>query len=181
MKERTKLVLILAVFAACWFLPVAHPHADFSLTAAAFRLGVPLTVHPGIGYDIIWTHPHASVGAVGRAAYLDFLALAHSVGRLDGGVMLSVGSAVMAPQVFEKAMSVANNHRQQRGQGPLHPFIAVNDLAASTWDWSRGEPPAEDPAYYLRFCKSFSRMGGQVVYAHGDNRVFVHHLLHALR
>ncbi|MFA6110049.1 MAG: hypothetical protein WDA75_14875 [Candidatus Latescibacterota bacterium] len=155
---------------------VLHPHRGFSLTANAWRLGVPLTVHPGIGYDIIYTHPMANGAALGRAAHRDFGVLAASVGRLEGGVFLSVGSAVMAPQVFEKGMSIANNLRAQEGAAPLRPFIAVNDLAAVDWDWSTGEPPADHPAYYLRFCKSFSRMGGELVFAHGDNRVLLRNL-----
>ncbi len=160
---------------------VPHPYADFSLTGAAYRLRVPLTVHPGIGYDIIWTHPHASGAGIGRAAHLDFLTLCHSAGGLEDGAVISVGSAVMAPQVLEKALSVANNHRRQRGLGPVRPFVAVNDLAAAAWDWSHGEPPPDDPAYYLRFCKSFSRVASEVVYVRLDNRVFLHNLLHALR
>jgi hypothetical protein len=160
---------------------VAHPHKGCSLTAAAYRLGVPLTVHPGIGYDIVYNHPMANGALLGRAAHRDFLALAATVLRLDQGVFLSVGSAIMAPQVFEKAASLANNLRRQQGQGPLRPWIAVNDLARVEWDWSRGEPPQDDPAYYLRFCKSFSRMGGEMVYLGGDNRVFLANLLAALQ
>jgi hypothetical protein len=45
------------------------------------------------------------------------------------------------------------------------------------WDWSRGEPPKDNPAYYLRFCKSFSRMGGAMKYAQCDNVAFLAHLL----
>jgi hypothetical protein len=56
----------------------------------------------------------------------------------------------------------------------------VNDLAEIEWDWSQGEPPADDPAYYLRFCKSFSRMGGQMRYVSGDNRTMLGHLYHLL-
>ena len=158
------------------FLDVAHPHKDFSLTAAAYRLRLPLTVHPGIGYDIIANHPLFNGAVLGRGAGSDYRVFAESVGRLEGGVLLSVGSAVMAPQIFEKALSIANNLRRQRGRPPLRPFIAVNDLAPVSWDWSGGEPPKDDPAYYLRFCKSFSRMGGKMVYAGGDNRVFLHNL-----
>lgn len=161
-----------------WEVP--HPHRGFSLTANAWRLGVPLTVHPGIGYDIIYTHPMANGATLGRAAHRDFGVLTASVGRLEGGVFLSVGSAVMAPQVFEKAMSIANNLRRQEGAEPLRPFIAVNDLAAVDWDWSTGEPPADHPAYYLRFCKSFSRMGGEMVFARGDNRTLLQNLYRAL-
>ena len=158
------------------FLRVSHPHKDFSLTAGAYRLRLPLTVHPGIGYDIIANHPMFNGAALGRGADADYRVFVETVGRLEGGVFLSVGSAVMAPQIFEKALSIANNLRRQRNRPALRPFIAVNDLAPVAWDWSRGEPPTGDPAYYLRFCKSFSRMGGEMVYAGGDNRVFLHNL-----
>ena len=155
---------------------VPHPHRSFSLTGAAYRLRIPLTVHPGIGYDIVYTHPMASGAAFGRGAGVDFSVFAASVARLEGGVFLSVGSAVMAPQVFEKAMSVCNNLRRQQGRGPLQPYIAVNDLVDVEWDWGAGEPPQDHAAYYVRFCKSFSRMGGQMTYVRADNRTFLHHL-----
>ena len=48
------------------------------------------------------------------------------------------------------------------------------------WDWTQGEPPKESPAYYLRFCKSFSRMGGAMHYVQCDNVLFLHHLFHDL-
>ena len=160
---------------------VEHPFGEMSLTAGAYRLGVPLTVHPGIGYDIIHNHHLANGAAIGRGADIDFRVFARGVVNLDGGVFLSIGSAVMAPQVFEKALSLANNLRIRKHMRVVRPFIAVNDLAPMTWDWSGGEPPKDNPAYYLRFCKSFSRMGGEMVYVDGDNRVFLHNLYQILR
>ena len=160
---------------------VNHPFKDSSVTAQAYRAGVPLTVHPGIGYDIIHNHHLANGAAIGRGADIDFRVFARGVVDLDGGVFVSVGSAVMAPQVFEKALSLANNLRIQKHRRVVRPFIVVNDLSPLTWDWSRGEPPKENPAYYLRFCKSFSRMGGEMVYVDGDNRVFLHNLYQMLR
>ena len=62
-----------------------------------------MTVHPGIGYDIISNHPVFSGAAIGRAAEWDFKLFGGSVEDLDGGVVLSIGSAIMGPQVFEKA------------------------------------------------------------------------------
>lgn len=163
-------------------LSVIHPHKRFSVAANAFRLGVPLTVHPGIGYDIIYNHAMANGGALGRAAGVDYGIFAANVEKIgESGVFLSVGSAVMAPQVFEKAMSFANNLRLQRGDKPLAPFIAVNDIVDVDWDWQEGEPPPDNPAYYVRFCKSFSRMGGLMRYLAGDNRAFLHNLYHRLR
>ena len=78
-------------------------------------------------------------------------------------------------------MCVANNLRLQEGREALRPFIVVNDLAPVEWDWSRGEPPKDNPAYYLRFCKSFSRMGGEMLYVGGDNRILLHNLYAQLR
>ncbi len=159
---------------------VEHPHKGFSLTGNAFRLGVPLTVHPGIGYDIVYTHPLASGAAYGQGGMIDFQVFAEGVARIDGGVFLSVGSSIMAPQVFEKSVSIANNLRRQEGIGPLHPFIAVNDLTEEDWDWNAGEPPMDNPAYYNRMGKSYSRMGGELVYVAADNRLFISHLCRRL-
>ena len=159
---------------------VKHPHKQHSLTGNAFRLGVPLTVHPGIGYDIVYTHPLAGGGAYGRGGMIDFQVFAEGVSRIDGGVFLSVGSSIMAPQVFEKSVSIANNLRRQDGLGPVRPFIAVNDLTEEDWDWNAGEPPMDDPAYYNRMGKSFSRMGGELIYVAADNRLFIPHLCRLL-
>ena len=161
-----------------WHVP--HPNKGWSLTAHAYRLRVPLTVHPGIGYDIIYNHPLANGAAIGRGADIDYRVFAESICNLDGGVFLSVGSAIMAPQVFEKALSLANNRRLQQGERPIVADIVVNDLAEIDWDWSSGEPPKDNPAYYLRFCKSFSRMGGNMTYLGCDNRIFLHNLCNIL-
>ena len=71
---------------------------------------------PGIGYDIIATHPMFNGAAIGRAAEIDFRQFAGAVETLDGGVVLSVGSAIMGPQVFEKSLSCVNNLRIQAGR-----------------------------------------------------------------
>lgn len=85
-------------------------HADVSLLAAAWRLGVPATVHVAIGTDIVHLHPACDPGAVGRATHLDFRIFASEVARLGGGgVYLNVGSAVVLPEVFLKAVTLARN------------------------------------------------------------------------
>ncbi|HOF87238.1 MAG TPA: hypothetical protein PLZ36_03905 [Armatimonadota bacterium] len=153
---------------------VPHPHQRFSVQAAAARVGVPLTVHPGIGYDIIYTHPLNSGGVIGRAAVRDFLSYADSVSRLTGGVHLTVGSAIMAPMIFEKSLSMANNLARQIGPPLTDYLLVVNDIqAGGDWDWRAGEPPMDHPAYYLRFCKTFHRMGGELDYVQADNRAFL--------
>ena len=100
--------------------------------------------------------------AIGRAAAMDFRLFGRAVEGLDGGVVLSVGSAIMAPQVFEKSISCVNNLRLQAGRQIVHDhtMYVVDIQDGGNWDWSQGEPPKDNPAYYLRFCKSFSRMGG---------------------
>jgi hypothetical protein len=157
------------------------PHA--SILAAAWRHGVPLTAHPGIGYDIISNHPIFSGSVIGRAADLDFKLFGGSLEDLDGGVVLSVGSAIMGPQVFEKALSCVNNLRLQHGRPVVsgHSIYVVDLQDGGGWDWTKGEPPRTNPAYYLRFCKSFSRMGGTMHYLQCDNAAFIHHLHHHLQ
>ena len=162
---------------------VIHRWKHASLLAQAFRLGVPATIHPGIGYDIISCHPMFNGAVIGRAAELDFKRFAGAVEQLDGGVVLSIGSAIMAPQVFEKSLSCVHNLRFQEDRPPVrdHTIYVVDLQDGGGWDWSQGEPPKTHPAYYLRFCKSFSRMGGVMRYVQSDNAAFVHALCHALR
>lgn len=163
-------------------ITVQHPWKQTSILAQAFRNDIPFTVHPGIGYDIISNHPIFSGAAIGRAAAIDFRLFGAAVEKLDGGVVLSVGSAIMAPQVFEKSLSCVNNLRLQAGRDTVkrHSFFVVDIQDGGNWDWSQGEPPKTNPAYYLRFCKSFDRMGGRMNYVQSDNVIFLHQLLRML-
>jgi hypothetical protein len=156
------------------------PHA--SILVQAYRRNVPVTVHPGIGYDIIANHPIFNGAVIGRAAEWDFKLFGGSVEQLDGGVVLSIGSAIMGPQVFEKSLSCVNNLRLQVGRPVVsdHTIYVVDLQEAGGWDWTCGEPPKDNPAYYLRFCKSYSRMGGTMHYLQCDNATFVHRLHHEL-
>lgn len=163
------------------FLNIPHNNKSISLFGRAYELSIPATVHPGIGYDIIYNHPWANGAALGRGGHWDYQIMAKSVSQLSGGVFLSVGSAIMAPQIFEKAMSAANNVRQ-KGEGSVkNHWMVINDLQPATWDWSQGEPPKTSPDYYLRFLKSFYRMGGTVRYIALDNRHFLLHLYNRLK
>ena len=155
------------------FLKVAHPHKKYGLQAAAFRLNIPYTGHPMFGHDIIYSHPLNSGAAIGRTAQRDFLAFAHSVSRINGGVYISIGSAVMSPMIFEKSLAMAQNLSLQRGRHMEDVKIYVVDLVEAGWDWNRGEPPPDNPAYYVRFLKTFSRMGGEMTYIQADNRDFL--------
>lgn len=155
------------------FLKISHPYKQFSAQAKAFELKIPFTAHPMFGHDIIYNHPMSLGSAIGRTAERDFLSFAHSVHQLDGGVYLSIGSAVMSPMVFEKSLSMAQNLEIQKNNHINNHYILVADLAESKWDWKMGEPPATDPAYYLRYCKTFSRMGGSMNYLTTDNSRFL--------
>ncbi len=163
------------------WLSVPHSFKEYSVQAAAFRLNIPFTGHPMIGHDIIYTHPMNHGAAIGRAALKDFLSFAHSISRLNGGVYLSIGSAVMSPMIFEKSLSMAQNLAIQQGKHIDNHYMIVVDLAQSNWDWEKnGEPPVDNPAYYLRYCKTFSRMGGTMRYLSADNRDFLLALYHRL-
>ena len=86
------------------------PNRNLSVYAGAFRLGVPITTHVAIGTDIIYQHPQCDGAAWGAASYRDFLIFAENVSRLgSGGVLLNFGSAVIMPEVFLKALTVARN------------------------------------------------------------------------
>ncbi|MFO0944792.1 MAG: hypothetical protein U1D30_02415 [Planctomycetota bacterium] len=123
-------------------------------------------------------HSVFSGSVIGRAAEWDFKLFGGSVEGLDDGVVLSVGSAIMGPQVFEKSISCVNNLRLQSGRQVVqnHTIYVVDLQDGGGWDWTKGEPPKTNPAYYLRFCKSFSRMGAAMHYLQCDNAAFIHQL-----
>lgn len=85
------------------------PHRRLSILAAGARLGVPVTVHVGIGTDIIHMHPKVDGKSLGEGSLRDFHTLASIVATLNGGVFLNLGSAVILPEVFLKALSLARN------------------------------------------------------------------------
>jgi hypothetical protein len=107
-------------------------HLDLSLLAAAWGLDLPTTVHVAIGTDIVHVHPACDPAAIGRATHLDFRLLAAQVARLGGGgVYLNVGSAVVLPEVFLKALTLARNlgHR-------------VEDFATANLDFIQSYRPS---------------------------------------
>lgn len=92
-----------------WLERSRPSHARSSITAAAARLQIPVTVHVGIGTDIIHMHPAASGAALGEGSLRDFRYLVSNVARLEHGVFLNCGSAVILPEVFLKAVALARN------------------------------------------------------------------------
>jgi hypothetical protein len=160
------------------------PYKDVSVLAAAVRLGVPLTVHVGIGYDIIHEHPNCDGAALGKTSYEDFLIFTQSVTNLEGGVLLSLGSAVMGPEVYLKALSMARNVARQDGKEIRHFSTGVFDLISIEDDYHK-QAPKSDPRYYYRPWKTILVRtvadGGESYYIQGDHRVTVPCLYHAVR
>ncbi|OGW13635.1 MAG: hypothetical protein A2035_04870 [Nitrospirae bacterium GWA2_42_11] len=85
------------------------PYKDISLLAASVRQGIPVTVHVALGADILHMHPRMDGGATGECSYRDFKLFAGVVSRLEGGVYLNIGSAVILPEVFLKALTMVRN------------------------------------------------------------------------
>jgi len=150
-----------------------YPHRDLSVLAAAWKLSVPVTVHPGIGYDIIHEHPNCDGAALGETALRDFLIFARTVERLENGVLLSFGSAIMAPEVYLKALAMARNVAHQEGREIRHFTTAVFDLVPIEGDIHK-ERRKNDPAYYFRPYKTILVRtvadGGESFYFCGDHR-----------
>ncbi len=156
------------------WMSIPFPYKKYCVQAAAYRLKIPFTGHPMFGHDIIYTHPMNHGAAIGRAAERDFLTFANSVYNLENGVYMSVGSAVMSPMIFEKSLSMSQNLYIQENKHMDNHYMLIVDLAKSSWDWQKnGEPPMSDPAYYLRYLKTFNRMGGYMKYLSADNRDFL--------
>lgn len=100
---------------------VGCPYREISVLHTAYTLGIPATVHVAIGTDIVHMHPHVSGAALGEATHLDFRRLCAVVSRLAHGLWLNIGSAVIMPEVFLKAVSVVRNFDY-----PLDGLVTVN-------------------------------------------------------
>jgi hypothetical protein len=97
------------------------PYAECSVVLAAYRAGLPCTVHVALGTDVVHMHPHVSGAALGEASQLDFRHLCRVVAGLERGVWLNLGSAVVMPEVLLKAVSVARNFGHN-----LNGLVTVN-------------------------------------------------------
>ncbi len=159
--------------------PMDFPYRDSSLFAAGYQLGIPITVHVGIGQDIIHEHPNFDGAAYGEASYRDFLTLAHFVENLEGGVMLNIGTAVMGPEVYLKALSMARNVAHQEGREIKHFTTAVFDKV-DLGDDPQKEAPKTNAIYYFRPYKTVLVRtvadGGESYYIRGDHRATIPNL-----
>jgi len=151
----------------------AFEHRETSVLAAGVRLGVPVTVHVAIGQDIIHEHPNFDPIATGATTYTDFLIFTQSITRLEGGAFLNLGTAVMGPEVYLKAIAMARNVARQNGQAIRHFTTAVFDLRELGEQLDR-EAEKTDPRYYFRPYKTVLVRtvadGGTSFYVRGDHR-----------
>jgi hypothetical protein len=148
-------------------------YRDLSVLAAAWNASIPVTIHAGVGYDILHEHPNCDGAALGQTSYTDFLILAAAVEKLEGGVILNFGSAVMGPEVYLKALAMARNIAVQEGREIRHFTTAVFDLVPIAGDFRR-ELPKSDPGYYFRPHKTMLVRtvadGGESFYFCGPHR-----------
>lgn len=155
------------------------PHKETSVLARAYRLRVPVTVHIGIGYDILHEHANFDAAAFGEASYRDFLTLASTVEQLEGGVFLCLGTAVMGPEVYLKALAMARNVAHQEGREIRHFTTAAFDLIKIQGDY-HSQATKSNPQYYYRPWKTILVRtvadGGESFYVTGDHRHTVPHL-----
>ena len=149
------------------------PHKDLSIFAAAYEADVAATVHVGIGYDITHQHANCDGAALGEASLRDFLIFARIIENLEGGALLCCGTAVMGPEVYLKALSMARNVARGEGREIRHFTSAVFDLLDLRGDL-QSEAPQESPEYYYRPYKTVLvrtvRDGGRSYYVRGDHR-----------
>jgi hypothetical protein len=159
--------------------PQAFRHPEVSVLAGTYEQGVPMTVHAAIGTDVIDQHANFDGAAKGGTSGRDFLIFTQHITRLtEGGVVLNVGSAVTAPEVLLKAVSMAGNvGRPPRGLltadfdlRPYDPRVMADESAAG---------------YYFRDQKSIvtripKAFGGEGLYIHGDQRVTLPALYQAI-
>ncbi len=155
-----------------YILREKFPHQQESVLAAGTRLGVPITVHVGIGLDIVHEHPNCDGAMLGATSYTDFLVFTQSVTRLEGGVYLNLGTAVTGPEVFLKALSMARYAAHQDVRSIKRFTTAVFDLVELGEDL-HGEAPDSDPRYYFRPYKTVLVRtvgeGGSSHYVRGDH------------
>lgn len=159
------------------------PHRDISVFAAGYRLQIPVTAHVSIGQDITHEHPNFDGAAYGASSYTDFLIFTEGITRLEGGVFLNFGTAVMGPEVYLKALSMARNVARQEGKEIRHFTTGVFDLLDLGGDTSH-EASKDDPRYYFRPYKTILVRtvadGGEGFYIQGDHRRTLPALYHLL-
>ena len=155
-------------------------------TAERSDIAPVVTVHIAFGQDIVHEHPNFDPAATGVATYRDFLTFTDAVTRLESGVFLNIGTAVMGPEVYLKALAMARNVAQQQTppRSIRHFTTAVFDMADLGSD-IHTVAPKNDPRYYFRPFKTVLVRtvadGGHSFYVRGDHRAKVPALYDAIR
>jgi hypothetical protein len=148
-------------------------HKDASLFAAAYLRKIPFTVHVGIGSDIVHEHPNCDGAAWGQTSYTDFLYYASELENIEGGVVMNFGSAIMAPEVYLKALAMVRNVAAQEGRDVTRFCSLVCDLRPLPDDVGR-EAPKGSPDYYFRPWKTMLVRtvadGGESYYIRDEHR-----------
>ena len=132
------------------------PNRHLSILATGVELGIPVTVHIAIGTDIIHQHPSADGAVLGETSYRDFQRFASVVAQLEGGVLLNIGSAVIMPEVFLKALTIARNLGHK-----------VDRFTTATFDMIRQYRPAENVV------RRPTHLGGQGFYIVGHHELMI--------
>lgn len=134
----------------------AYPNRALSMLAAGCEHDVPVTVHIAIGTDIIHQHPTTEGSVLGEASYRDFKLFTSVVAQLEGGVLLSIGSAVIMPEVFLKALTIARNlgHKVER-------------FTTATFDMTKHYRPTENVQ------RRPTHLGGQGFYLVGHHEIMI--------
>lgn len=149
------------------------PHREVSILAQAYLLRIPATVHVGVGYDIIHQHPNCDGAALGETSYRDFLIFAQQVASLSEGTVMNVGSAVMGPEIFLKALAMARNQAGSRGKTISDFSTLVCDIKPLPETY-RSEASKSDPLYYFRPWKTLlvraGSVSGESYYVRGEHR-----------
>src|SRR3989338_6259853 len=109
------------------------PNKEYSSLYNAYKLNIPVTVHVAIGTDIIHQHPSCDGAALGKTSYHDFKVFAECVSKLEEGVILNIGCAVILPEVFLKALTIARNLG-----------FKVENITAANFDMSNHYRPREN-------------------------------------
>jgi len=146
------------------------PNKAISLFASGYRSRIPMTVHVGIGYDIVHQHPNCSGAAYGETSYIDFLRFTKELDNIENGVVMNFGSSVMAPEVFLKALSMVRNVAAQEHRSLNHFTTLVCDLYPLPENYQT-EASKEHHHYYFRPWKTMLVRtvadGGQGLYVRG--------------
>lgn len=147
-------------------------YAETSLFARAYELDIPITVHAGIGYDIIHEHPNCDGAAVGEASYRDFLIFTAMLESLEGGVVMNFGSAIMAPEIYLKALAMVRN--AAAAENPPRKICKFSSLVCDLHKLPEQidtEAPRSDARYYFRPWKTMLARtvadGGRSYYVRG--------------